>query len=157
MSSDLWRCFRFLCTKSSTIFTATNNVSPDPLQSQNWTVCWVPRIPWLESWRTSAARWESNWRSWQKTAGQYFLFDSFITSPSSSSSSFVCLLTPNWLIRQFFQSFIYSLSCLFRLSVGRPCHHFVRHHLSRLFGQIMSTYYILLLSLTCFLVNLMLQ
>lgn len=35
-------------------------------------------------------------------------------------------------------------------------HHFMKHHPSRLFGQIMSTNYILLPSLTCFLVNLML-
>lgn len=55
------------------------------------------------------------------------------------------------------QLFALPLCCLFPLSAGHPCHHFTKHDLSRLFEQSTSTYYILLSSLTCFLVNLMLQ
>lgn len=63
-------------TKSPTVVNlrVTNNFPTIDLQLESWMVCWVPRIPWSGSSRRSAARWESNWRSGQKTAGQYFLF-----------------------------------------------------------------------------------
>lgn len=69
----------------------------------------------------------------------------------------VCFLA-QWLFSLYMkQLFALPLCCLFPLSAGHPCHHFTKHHLSRLFEQSTSTYYILLSSLTCFLVNLMLQ
>lgn len=60
-------------------FNITNSFSHDWLQLENWTVCWVPRIPWSGSWRRSAANWGPNWRSWRETAGPYFPCHSFIT------------------------------------------------------------------------------
>lgn len=61
------------CKKSSMMVDPYSNKQLDRLQLRSWTVCWAPRIPWSGSWRMSAACSESNWKSWQRTAGQYFL------------------------------------------------------------------------------------
>lgn len=55
-------------------FTLTDWFPFVDLQSWSRTASWFPRIPWSGSWRRSAAHWESNWKSWRKTAGHYFTF-----------------------------------------------------------------------------------
>lgn len=164
--------------------TVTDRSPVIALQSESWTVCWAPRMPWSGSWRRSASHWESNWKRWQKTAGHYFFFyihlcnqlitvfplclnihspnyvvvffQSFWLSSWHANSSWLNLLVQIY-TASLLQLFIHSLGWLSPLSVGHSCHHFMKHRPSRLFRAIVSTYYILLSSLTCFLVNLMLQ
>lgn len=156
-NQDLWQLLKVHKITTMVNLTVTHNF---PTIDCSWGVGWsaeFPEFPDQEAEGGVLLAGSQTGRADGKQQVSIFSLSFFHHIFSFPQLCFHLLSVSSWTQSVFLQLFIYLLSCLFCLSVGHPCHHFTKHHLSRLFGQSMSTYYILLPSLTCFLVNLMLE